>query len=223
MEIEGKPEFTANRLFGAAICKVKDQPLTTAVTANGTNVQLNSAASRKSIFRRITSADGQVESEDIGGGGPVQRVRRHVQRFDPVSGGDKWKHDLFKEMGPVIPGAEVFVRNLPRGVSQAQLQKLFSRVGDVVNIKIDKGPISTAKIGFLKKSSGFDAVDTLHGHKIGGNTIKVALIETNYSSQPKVECDDELNGVTMSSSRSQFVTHDVPRESIFSKIRTVSI
>lgn len=167
----------------------------------------------------------------------LQRHRTAVH--DPDN--EEWQHDLYEGHVASNPGSEIFVRNLPSSVTANQLQSLFGKVGVVVAVKLDQGPLPTAKISFLKKNTAADAVDMFTGHKLHGKPIKVCVLDTRQT-QPSVtnDNDDGNDGYlpaldslhrghqyqqtfrrTLKEKKtkaSSFLRSDVPRTSVFDRL-----
>eukprot|EP01066_Platyproteum_vivax_P009203 Platyproteum_vivax@DN4032_c0_g1_i1.p1 len=165
-----------NRIFGAAIGQVKGQEgiEDTKMVSFGPSKTRRQINQRAAPFKPVTVSQPvelheRVGASSFGMGSPKLMSERMVS--------EKWRHDRYEGGGSGAAGSEVFVRNLPEQITQMHIQRLFKRAGDVIAVKVDNGPLSTAKVSFLKKNQAQDAVRMLHGHKLMGHAIKVALIE----------------------------------------------
>lgn len=147
----------------------------------------------------------------------------------------KWTHDLYE--GVTDAGSIAFVRNLPTSVTKQQLSKLFNEVGEVVSIKIDPGPLTTARIGFVKKASAAEAAVRFHGYKMQQRLIKVSEFNSldEKDKQRRIgrdsdeEIDDDANMESLvfqrpfkrtsnHSMRRSILISDAPQRSVFDRM-----
>mmetsp|Transcript_11344 Transcript_11344/g.25202 ORF Transcript_11344/g.25202 Transcript_11344/m.25202 type:complete len:224 (+) Transcript_11344:76-747(+) len=151
-------------------------------------------------------AGAQSREKDTISGGPSRKGKgKGKGRFNPYDDGgkgswtggkgarkgsadDRWGHDKFQG-GTEVIGSEVFVRNLPKEVTSAQLHGLFARTGfRVTEIKIDRGPITTATVGFQRRDAAPMMAERCHGHIMGGAPIKVSVVENTAT---RCDLDDD--------------------------------
>jgi hypothetical protein len=210
-----KPD-TSSRLFGSAMAGVKKpqsklvaRASITQPAAGATAVAKNGSASDGSTAVRGKGA-ALFSSTPKKASGPVRRQKvprravhyngaeadaiaqrqQQLPRPDPHKEAD-WHHDQYT--GPLPIGSSVFVRNLPKGASELMVEGLFSRLGEVVSVQMDDGPLPTATIGFVRQDTAFTAAEKFHGYWLQGEQLKVSVREkpasTVHASSPE---DDDF-------------------------------
>ncbi|CEM01805.1 unnamed protein product [Vitrella brassicaformis CCMP3155] len=155
------------------------------------------------------------------------------------SSSDKWDHDLyFESAGGGGRGIEatshVFVRNLPKETTKDMVIDAFAKVGEVVFVKLDSGPIVTAMVGFLRKGDAEEAASRLNKttFKARGrrgvitSEIKVAVVDQSAQPGSRHNKDDEDLGPRGGDLREQlsvrgpsFLPSDRPRQSVFARMK----
>ncbi|BAM42003.1 uncharacterized protein TOT_040000382 [Theileria orientalis strain Shintoku] len=90
----------------------------------------------------------------------------------------RWKHDKYDSLLSHKPGSMIFVRNLPNDVTPEYLKLYFNSSGTVCSIKINKGALTSATVGFVEEESAQKAVDSFHKQELNGRTIKVSISNT---------------------------------------------
>jgi len=173
---------------------------------------------------RSVVADPSWEGAEIGGNdeffseavGPLRRGRRTLARSSPYGPEAKWQHDLFDGVAASHPGSQIYVRNIPKACTESRLKTMFSKVGEVVAMKVDRGPLTTATISFLKPDAASLAIEAFHGSNMNGNTLKIAVLEVD-GGWNNVARDPRGDTGSMGS-RNGFVPSDKPRKSIFDRM-----
>ncbi|KAF4667013.1 hypothetical protein FOL47_003803 [Perkinsus chesapeaki] len=112
---------------------------------------------------------------------------------------DAWQHDMYS--GPMSAGSWVFVRNCPPSVTPQQLYHLFQTTvnSPVVSVKVHRGSIPTALIGFIRRDAAETAEQKLHGRDIDGTMLKVCKVDESVAEL------DEPEEVDRTSSRPTYV------------------
>lgn len=234
------------RLFGAAVAKVKELPRQ---QRSIRTVRMRSDVRPSQSSRTILKVGGR-----LGGNRKVialsdpsvvrqtyNTIRRRREGFvsEPYealnerrsSDDGRWSHDMYEGDAAGNPGSEAFVRNLPHSVTKQQLVKLFDGVGEVVSVKIDSGPLTTARIAFVKKNSAAEAAERLHGYKFQGRPIKVSEFHSldSWDAERRVSQEDMddnmaprprrvfLRRATTSTSGPLLIS-DVPQRSVFDRL-----
>uniref|UniRef100_A0A0G4F9A6 RRM domain-containing protein n=1 Tax=Chromera velia CCMP2878 TaxID=1169474 RepID=A0A0G4F9A6_9ALVE len=193
----------SSRIFGSALANVTSQhgrrnPISIDDDSpRGHQAEAAAVAAtggRRSIFDRMENppqhATRNVKLTPAGSGGAMRSMGRGGMRAEPYGGAarlrskeevEAWQHDLFD--GPVKT-YEVFVRNLPPTATASQLQALFKRAGQVASVKLDTtSALHTATVSFLRKDAAFAAQQKLHGSRVNGQPIKVAVVEETNASR----------------------------------------
>ncbi|XP_055388974.1 uncharacterized protein LOC129618171 [Condylostylus longicornis] len=163
-----------------------------------------------------------------------ERHDRPAAAAEPSSEDSRWSHDLYEGSSSSDPGSVAFVRNLPSSITTQQLHSLFVQAGEIAYVKIDAGALTTARIGFVRKTSSVEAVKRFHGMQIRGRAIKVSEF-TSLDAQDaerrnaKTSQNDYLDGdIDMKSSittrritnsRQSALVSDAPRKSIITMRR----
>lgn len=206
-----------SRLFGSAVESVRKSwneasvPRRRVITSGMRSDHYSSLGSARTVRRTVmdrhddrtvTSYSTQLPHRSVllDEYGPVRPRRSSLRPLSAVpyqhsktsSTAEEWQHDLFDGHVANHPGSEVFVRSLPSGITKEQLERLFGKVGVVVALKLDQGPLPTAKVSFLKKHSAADAVKMYSGYKLHGSVVKVCIYEKPSSAQPNVTDDESF-------------------------------
>eukprot|EP01070_Trichotokara_eunicae_P010058 Trichotokara_eunicae@DN6240_c0_g1_i1.p2 len=135
-----------------------------------------------------------------------------------VSPKDKWRHDRYDGPVTVPRGSEVFVRGLPKNINSRLLEKLFSEIGEVSGVKIEKSPSqSTAVIRFPRVDAAETAVLRFHKEEVGGSQIKVSKIETAPS---RPSSNDDMMDLSTMGKRGRRVLDGGPGEELRTRGRT---
>jgi len=120
----------------------------------------------------------------------------------------RWVHDIFEDENPIsAPASQVFIRGLSKSITEDFLRKMVRQAAgsDVIGIRVDRGPLTTAIIGFRRADSAAKVKQAHHGAKIDGAFIKVSVVEetnrpakTRDSKEIKMDVDVQpMNMVTM--------------------------
>lgn len=181
----------------AKVLEKLDQPLE---TRSGVDLQARkNTGPRGRGNRNWESRNGGQDSDSYG---PVRRGRRQ-QSSEPYGGNSgarddwdeepwepsqprwtsqrddvqaPWRHDMY--MGPAPIGSQVFVRNLPKGVSGQQLRALCNAAGIAVTaVQVDSGPLPTATVNFQRQDAASTAAARLNGQWLAGVRLKVSVKE----------------------------------------------
>jgi RNA recognition motif-containing protein len=132
---------------------------------------------------------------------------------------EEWPHDLYLEKMSVCAGSKVFVRNLPSSVTEEELCDLFKKFGPIVSVKVDYGPLPTAKISFLKRYSATNAVHSLMKYNMKGKLLKICVLD---SEKDKTVSKDHLiqpcNFQHIRPQQPIKLHSDVPRLSVFDRL-----
>lgn len=220
------------RLFGAALANVREPQ-----RKGSRTVQLRSDSRTSQTSRAIMKIGGRLGNRRViavsdpsffpSSNISNRRGRTHHSPHVKSSDDATWSHDMFEGDAAANPGSEVFVRNLPSSVTKQQLVRLFNAAGDVVSVKIDPGPLTTARVSFLKKNSAADAAKRFHGHKMQGSTIKVSEYQSSESlSKQNQIFDDDIMTDTRRPRRSaagpttgrSVLMSDAPQRSVFDRL-----
>lgn len=158
----------------------------------------------------------------------MEDVRQSKLSTSSSSNDAKWTHDMYDGNISSNPGSVAFVRNLPASVTKQQLSKLFGGAGEIASIKIDPGPLTTARIGYVKKASAMEATKRFHGQKILNRPIKVSEYnsldakdqERKMSKMGKEDEDfytEKPFALQFPTKRSVLIS-DVPHRSVFDRL-----
>jgi len=205
---------TTSRLFGSAMAGVKKPqpklvprasgsqaaPDATARAKNGSASQGNNGARGRgaAVFSPTpTKASGPVRQQKTLRRATHYRedadatAQRYMQfpRPDPHKEAE-WHHDQYT--GPLPIGSSVFVRSLPKGASEPMVSALFSRIGEVVSVQMDDGPLPTATIGFVRQDTAFTAAERFHGYLLQGEQLKVSVREASKMTTSRSLEDDDF-------------------------------
>ncbi|OAF66591.1 Aly/REF export factor [Intoshia linei] len=103
---------------------------------------------------------------------------------DNING--QWKHDLYKESGNNI--AKLIIDNLDFGVSDSDLQGLFSEFGQILSSKVfyDRSGRSLGKgnVIFDRRRDAISAVKQYNGVPLDGKPMKLSVEDKSDRSDP---------------------------------------
>ncbi|UKK02768.2 hypothetical protein MACK_002865 [Theileria orientalis] len=152
---------TSKRLYKSAISGILSNK-SKYESKNHTSVNLHSYQGRKlGLISRLIGKSNQPL---------VKRERGSIY--------SRWKHDKYESLLSHKPGSMIFVRNLPNDVTPEYLKLYFNSSGTVCSIKINKGSLTSATVGFVEDDSAQKAVDSFHKQELNGRTIKVSISDT---------------------------------------------
>ncbi|KAF4659853.1 hypothetical protein FOZ61_004448 [Perkinsus olseni] len=158
---------------------------------------LLSSSARRRRTARASAADVAMEDGEFGnhnrGGAAANDDTSFINSYYPRGSGgkDAWKHDMYS--GPMSAGSWVFVRNCPSTVTPQQLYHLFQSTvnSPVVSVKVHRGSIPTALIGFVRRDAAETAEQKLHGRDVDGTMLKVCKVDESVA---EIEEPDEEEG-----------------------------
>ena len=84
---------------------------------------------------------------------------------------------------------EIFVRNLPPGVSGEHLKHLFEEPGEISEIQVDQGPLPTCTVGYVRQGVSAEAAELFHGRYLLGHELKVTVKQLEAPEARKVDDD----------------------------------
>nr|PVC51306.1 hypothetical protein MACL_00001635 [Theileria orientalis] len=154
-------ENSSKRIYKSAISGILSNK-SKYESKNHTSVNLNSYQGRKlGLISRVIGKSNEPL---------VKRERDTIY--------SRWKHDKYDSLLSHKPGSMIFVRNLPNDVTPEYLKLYFNSSGTVCSIKINKGALTSATVGFVEEESAQKAVDSFHKQELNGRTIKVSISNT---------------------------------------------
>jgi len=88
-----------------------------------------------------------------------------------------------------LPGANVFVHNIPFTVHEAVLVQLFSRLSSIISTRVVRDPTTQQSNGygfvsFQQEQSALQACTALDGHTIANRKIKVEIKDSGGRGRP---------------------------------------
>eukprot|EP01071_Lankesteria_metandrocarpae_P002998 Lankesteria_metandrocarpae@DN2695_c0_g1_i1.p1 len=87
-----------------------------------------------------------------------------------------------------VVGSRLFIRSLGNNCTKLGIEDVFGGVDKVVSIAIERGPLTTAIVGFRKRGSAQQAVELLQGTVVQGQCVKLAVMPSNDN---KVEAEND--------------------------------
>lgn len=102
----------------------------------------------------------------------------------------RWNHDQYT--GPQPVGSSIFIRNLPYGATSNQVANLFAHLGEIVSVQVDRGPLRTATVDFIKQDTASAAAERFHGHCLQGEKLKVSAKTTDAGPGANLEEDNDF-------------------------------
>jgi len=173
----GFVEFVEAASAACAIEKYNGHVIDGQGREGGLTVEYARGERQASSGRAAVAASGESAPAVGGRGGRSANAARKKTRAPAEEGA---------AAAPATPSERVFIRNLPRSITQEQLQELFAPAGEITNAFVSSNSRLSGRFGFVQYvgvPEATRAIERFHGHQMegqgreGGLTVEFAKLQ----------------------------------------------